>query len=561
MKKPADARVSGEVAREVCERAAGAAYLEGSIATLGTEYVLGLRATNCQTGEVLDQQQAEAPRKEDVLKVLSEMAVRFRTRAGESRAMVVKHNTPLETATTSSLEALKAYSSAMKISLVEGWTPAIPLLNRAIEIDPEFAVAYAFRGFMYAAVGDTARAVEDTKRAYNLRDHATDSERFFIMALYERDVTGNMERARQTLELWSQTYPREWKAPGLISGFAAPATGRFEQGLHATEQALAIDPEFVLVYGNRAYLYCYLDRFKEAEAALKRATDAGLSMPEIFIERYYLAFLRGDSDGMAKAVSDARENAGAEDWMLHEQALVAARAGQLRRSRDLSARAVTLALQAGHKERAGMFQAGNAVVESWYGVPRAAARSAQAALALSHARAGQCPAAVALAMSGDVSASEKRAADLNRRYPEDTSVQSNYLPALRGLCALGRRQPDDAVEALQSAIPNELGVPAIDFNMSYGGLYPAHVRGLAYLAKHDGNAAAAEFRKVIGHRGIVLADPVGAFARLQLGRALALSGDKVKAKAAYEDVLALWKDADPDIPLYRQAKAEYAKLK
>jgi serine/threonine protein kinase/Tfp pilus assembly protein PilF len=560
MKKPTNARIIGDVAREVCERTASAAYLEGSIATLGTQYVLGLRATNCQTGEVLDQQQAQAARKEDVLKVLGDLAVRFRTWAGESRAMVAKHNTPLETATTSSLEALKAYSSAVKISLIEGWMPAIPPLDRAIEIDPEFAVAYAFRGFMYSALGETARAVENTKRAYNLRDHATDSERFFIMALYERDVTGNMERARQTLELWAQTYPREWKAPGLISGFAAPETGHFEQGLHATELALAIDPEFVLVYGNRAYLYCNLDRFEDAEAALKHATDARLSMPEIFVLRYYLAFLRGDSEEMAKAVSDARENAGAEDWMLHAQALVAARAGQLRRSRDLSARAMVVTTQGGQKERAAMFQAANAVVEMWYGDAPAAIRSAQAALAVSNARDVQYAAAFVFAMAGDLSRSEKLAADLDRRFPEDTSVQSNYLPALRGLSALRHREPEKALKALQAAIPNEFGVPEIDFTMFYGGLYPVYVRGLAHLAKQDGNAAIAEFRKIIEHRGIVFADPVGVLAQLQLARAYTLAGDSGKATATYQALLREWGAADADLPVMKQARAELEDL-
>ena len=560
MKKPTSARITGDVAREVCERLASAAYLEGSIATLGTQYVLNLRATDCQTGEVLDQQQAQAARKEDVLKVLGDLAVRFRTWAGESRAMLAKHNTPLETATTSSLEALKAYSSAMKISLIEGWMPAIPLLNRAIEIDPEFAVAYAYRGFMYSGMGETARAVEDHRRAYDLRDHATDSERFFITALYERDVTGNMERARQTLELWAQTYPREWKAPGLISGFASPATGHFEQGLHATEQALAIDPEFVLVYGNRAYLYCYLDRFEEAEAALKRATEAHLSMPEIFVQRYYLAFLRGDPEGMAKAVSDARDNTGAEDWMLQAQAMVAARAGQLRRSRDLSARAIVIPTQGGQKERAAMFQAANAVVEMWYGNAPAAMRSAQVALAVSNARDVQYASAFVLAMTGDLARSEKLAADLDRRFPEDTSVQSNYLPALRGLSALGHRDPEKALKALQAAIPNEIAVPAIDFNMSFGGLYPVYVRGLAYLAKQDGNAAVAEFRKIIEHRGMVFADPVGVLAQLQLARAYTLAGDSEKATATYQALLREWGAADADLPVMKQARTELENL-
>jgi tetratricopeptide (TPR) repeat protein len=560
MGRPADARLTPVLAKEICERTASAAVLEGSIATHGSQYVLGLRAKSCRTGDVLDEEQAQAARKEDVLSALSQIAITFRTRVGESLATVQKHETPLIEATTPSLEALKAYSTALKVSSSTGSAAGVPLLKRAVEIDPQFAKAHATLGLWYSGLGESVLSMESTSKAYQLRDHTSDPERFFITALYDRQVTGNLEKERRTLELWTETYPRDVDAHGLLAGFASQGTGKYEQSIEEAKKAIALDPAFMPYYVNLAFVYTYLDRLKEAEVTLQRPSERKIEIPDLLLLRYYISFLKGDSEGMDRDAALARGKPGAEALMLHSQALVLARSGRLQLARSVARRAVDVAEQAGRREGAAVYETGAAVWEALFGNAPAARRSAMAALELSKGRDVEYGAAFALALAGDVSRSEALANDLDGRFPEDTSVRFSYLPTLRALFALRHGKPSDAIELLQVAVPNELAVPGISFFAFFGSLYPAYVRGKAYLDAHQSAEAATEFQKILDHRGIVFSDPVGAMARLQLGRAFALSGNTARAKTAYQDFLALWKDADSDIPILKQARAEYARL-
>ena len=560
MGRPADAPLTPAIAREVCERTGGAAVLEGSIASLGSQYVLGLRAWNCRTGDVLAEEQAQAARKENVLNALSQIARKFRARVGESLTTVDKYSTPLAEATTPSLEALKAYSAALRAGASAGPVASVRLLERAIEIDPRFAMAYAHLGLSYAAAGESVLSTESASKAYQLRDRASDRERFYITVNYDREVTRNLEKAQQTCELWAQTYPRDPDAHVLLSGFVDQGAGRYEGSIEEAKKAIGLDPDQTFAYVNLGFSYFYLDRPGEAENTLQRASERKLEIPELWLLRYALALLKGDKAGMDRAAALADGKPGGEDWMSHLQALVLARSGQLQQAKRMSRHAIDVARRAGQAERAATYEAGRATWEAFFGNAAEARRSAMAALELSKGRDVEYAVAFALALSGDTSRSHTLAADLETRFPEDTSVKFSYLPALRGAFALNDGEPLKAIELLQAAMPYELAMPGIGFFGFFGALYPVYLRGEGYLAAHRGSEAATEFQKILDHRGIVVGDPVGALAHLQLGRAFALAGDMKQAKAAYQDFLTLWKDADADIPILRQAKMEYARL-
>jgi tRNA A-37 threonylcarbamoyl transferase component Bud32/tetratricopeptide (TPR) repeat protein len=559
MNRPSETRLTPEVSREICERTGSTALLEGSIAGLGSQYVLWLRARNCRTGEVLAEEQAQPERKEEVLKALSGIAIQMRTRLGESLASVQGHSTPLEQATTSSLEALQAYSLAKIAMHTSGGPAAIPHLRQAIAIDSQFAMAHADLGFMSWNMGQTDLGAEEVRIAYGLRDRVSDRERRYILMLYDRQVTGNLQKELETLESWARTYPRDAYAPGIIAGWVAFGTGNYEKGIQASQEATRLDPGIAAPYGGVAWHNLLLDRFQEAAAALQLAAERKLETPEFLVLRYYLAFLKGDQAGMDREIGRA-PGEHAEDWMSHNQALVFARSGRMREARSMWERAIALAQQAGKRETAAIYTAAEAVCESHCGNRVSAKKRAQAALDIAKGRDVEYAAAFALALSGEPSVSQRLAADLEKRFPEDTPVQFEYLPTLDALFALAHRAPLDAVERLQRAVPYDFAMPGTAFFGKFGGLYPAYVRGQAYLAAGRGQEAAAEFQKVLNHRGIVLADPIGSVAHLQLGRAYVVSGDMTKARSAYQDFLALWKDADPDIPVLKQASAEYAKL-
>ena len=559
MKRPPETRLTPEVAREICERTGSTAVLDGSIAGLGSQYVLWLRARNCPTGNVLAEQQTQTERREDVLKALSGIAIQMRTRLGESLASVQEHSTPLEQATTSSLEALQAYSSARIARDARGGLAAIPHLEQAIAIDPQFAMAHADLGFISWGMGQTDLGAEQVRIAYGLRDRVSDRERRYILMLYDRQVTGNLQKELQTLESWAQTYPRDPQAPGIISGWVARGTGQYERGIQAAQEAIRLDPDKPLSYESLAVNNLFLDRFTQAADALHRAADHKLEIGEMLVIRYYLAFLKGDQADLQREIDRApREHV--EDQISHHQALVLARSGRMRQARTMWKRAIALALQAGKRETAAIYTAAEAVCEAHSGNRAAAKERALAALKIAKGRDVEYAAAFALALFAESAEPQRIAADLEKRFPEDTPVQFEYLPTLHALFALAHQAPLDAVERLQAALPYDFALPGTAFFAHFGGVYPAYVRGEAYLALGRGQEAAAEFQKVLNHRGIVLADPIGALAHVQLGRAYHLVGDEVKAKASYQDFLSLWKDADPDIPILKQVKAEYAKL-
>jgi eukaryotic-like serine/threonine-protein kinase len=557
MNKPPDQRLTAEVTREICERTGSAAMLTGSIASLGTRYVLGLRATICSTGETLDEQQAQSEKKEDVLDALGDIAGKFRARAGESLAAIQKNNVPLQEATTSSLEALKTYTNALKGSSFDA--RARPLLKRATEIDPEFALAWADLALSYSDLGEQELARESTTNAYKWRDHTSGPEKFHIAYVYDRNVTGNLEKAWQTVSLWRQTYPRDALAFNLSAGYAANGTGRYEEAIKFAEIARALDPTAPTAIDSIVGGNFYLDRFDEASKAIQRYMGLD-NNPGMFVFRYYLAFLQGDQAEMNKVVSESKQDSAAEEFLDHSQALVAAQAGRLKDADRLSRRAMDLAQGAGAKERAATWLASQAVWNAFYGNAAEAGQRAEMALRMATSRDLKYAAAFAFALAHECPRSQALAGELDKAFPEDTQVQSGYLPALRGLAAIGGKDPQKAIDLLQANAAYEFGVPPLDFNTFFGGLYPVYVRGLAYLAMNRGVEAAAEFQKILDHKGLTAGDPVSAMARLQLARGWELAGDNAKAKAAYQQFLKLWKDADPGVPVLKQARAESAKL-
>jgi tetratricopeptide (TPR) repeat protein len=563
MNQPADARLTPDIAQGVCVRTGGAATLEGSIATLGNQYVLGLRATNCETGDILADEQAQAARQEDVLSTLSQMATRFRTRVGESLATVEKHSMSLKDVTTPSLEALQAYSALFQGAASGSPARSVPLLQRAIAIDPDFAMAHAFLGFRYGVLGESALARQSLLKAYQLRHRASDAERFYIETLYDRDVTGNLERERRTLETWAETYPRDARAHNLLSGLALSSTGQHELAIAETEKAIALDPDLNPAHANKAFNQLMLNRLDDASLTFRLASERGLDSDSLVQTRYLVAYLTGNENELRRIATAARKSPATEDIISHVEALALARSGQLQEARRMVAVAVQSAQQSGRRERAGLFEAATAVWEAFYGNAAAARQSATRALEFGKGgREVEYAAAFALALAGDLPQSRVLAQELAREFPEDTSVQSMYLPALRALFSLNTPTPDAAaaIQALQTVSRHDLALGRVGFVGRFGGLYPIYVRGLAFLAARQPAEAAAEFQRILDHRSIVLVDPMDAMARLQLARALALSGNTVKAKSAYGDLLTLWKNADSDIPVLKAARAEYARL-
>ena len=559
MGRPADTALTPQLAQEVCQRTGSTAALEGSIASLGGQYVLWVRAKNCRTGDVLYEEQMQAARKENVLNSLSQIATKFRSRVGELITTIKQHDTPLADATTPSLEALKAFRAAEKLHFTTGSTAALPFYQRAIQIDPKFAMAYARLGGVFAELGESDLADEYIRKGYQLQDRANDQEKFFLTLAYDFRATGNLERAQQTCALWAQAYPRDANAHGLLSTIYL-ITGQYEDSIGEAKKAIELDPELNMAYSNLADDYRNLNRLSESEKVLEEASERKLHLGFLSATRYDLAFLRGDGVAMEKALALAQKEPGTHDDISDKEAFVLAYSGHLREARKASRRGADLARQASRRETAALYETGAAVWEALFGNAPAASRSARAVLNLSRDREVEYGAAIALALAGDSSRSQTLANDLEKRFGDDTSVRSAYLPVIRALVALNRHSPSTALDLLQSAAPYELGQPRSSIHGYFGALYPIYVRGLAYLSAHQGAEAAMEFQKIIDHRGITVSDPMGALAHLQMGRASVMTRNSDKAKIGYQDFLTLWKDADPNIPILRQAKAEYSKL-
>ena len=530
MNQPADARLTPDIAQGVCVRTGGAAVLEGSIAMLGSQYVLGLRAKHCTTGDILADEQAQAARKEDVLSTLSQIATRFRTRVGESLATIEKHSTPLAQATTPSLEALKAFSTGTDYA-VFNWERRLPHYQRAIAIDPEFAMAHAQIGFGYSTMGETALGRQSLLKAYELRHRASDVERLNIETLYDRDVTGNLERELRTLETWAESYPRDVRPRSLMSGLALTSTGQHELAIARTAEVHAVNPDATPSYGSRAFNQLFLNRLDDALLTVRHATERKLQSTDLSLIPYAVAFLKGDDEELRRTGTVARKNPGLVDLIPHLEALALARSGRLQEARRMSAVPVEIAQRSGRRERAALFEAARAVWEAFYGNAAAARQSASQALALGRGRNVDYAAAFALALAGDLPQSRALADDLAREFPEDTFVQFMYLPTLRALFSLNTHDPAAAIQALQVASRYDLHTGGVGFIQRFGALYPIYVRGVAYLAARQPAEAAAEFQRIVDHRSIVLVDPMDALARLQLARALALRATRRRRRA------------------------------
>ncbi len=554
MKQARDARLTPELTRQVCQRTASAATIEGSISSLGSQYVLGMKAVNCRNGDVLVEDQMTANRKEQVLQVLGQTTRKMREKLGESLASLQKYDTPLENVTTPSLEALHAYSLGLQAHTVRADYPAAILLyKRAISLDPNFAMAYASMGACNANLGQSIRAKEDLRKAYELRERVSEREKFYIVSRYYQGATANLEAARKTYELWAETYPRS-SAPPSNLGLIDERLGDHQRALTAFQAALQLNSGSGVNYSNLTRAYLNLNLLEQAKATAQEAQARHLDPPYIRRWLYLVAFLQRDQGGMEREAAALLGRPGYEDSMLNSQSDSAAYAGQFSKARELNGRAISAAEHADKKEVAAEYRARAAVREAMVGNLALAKKQAQAALPVSEARYVEAVATTALALAGDVTQAARLVDDLDKRSPEDTIVQSSLLPTIRAAIALqggsAAKNASGAIQTLTVAVPYELGAAR---------LYPAYLRGEAFLAAHQGSDAVNEFQKIINHPGVVQNDLIGALAHLQLGRAYMLSGDIIKAKAAYQDFLTLWKDADPDIPILRQAKAEYAR--
>lgn len=556
MNQPPDARLTPQIAHDLCPRTQSAVYLTGSIASLGNQYVLGLKAVSCATGDVLAQEQESASGKEKILAALDTAASKLREKLGESLKTVEKFNTPLEQATTPSLEALQAYMLGRRTQLEKDqFAAAAPFYQRAIKFDPNFGLAYAALGSVHWNVGETVLGEQSARKAYELRSQVSEPEKFYIESTYYHYVTGDLENARQIYDIWTQTYPRSSSARIRLWQLYFQE-GKYETALPNMREAIQLDPwKSGLGFTDLVVNLICLNRLQEARTTAQQAISNRLDSADLHLKLYELAFLANDAAEMARQTELVAGNGDAEAKLIELQAETAGYFGRLKESRNLSRRAVEAATRAEENESAAGFEANASLWEALFGKSVAEGSQAKPADGAPMGRGPLYAIALSSALAGDSSRAQVLADNLASRYPNDTLVQSNYLPAIRAQIALNHHDPSKAIDLLQTAGPYELS-----HNWS-GFLAPIHVRGQAYLLAHQGAEAAAEFQKILDHRGVVANSPSGALAHLQLGRAYALSGDKNKARAAYQDFLTLWQDADPDIPVLQQAKAEYAKLK
>ena len=554
MGRASSERVAGEVATELCLRTGSQAVVSGSIANLGSQYVVTLDAVACNNGDSLAKERAEAASKEGVLKALDTSAATLRARLGESLASVQKFDVPME-ATTPSLDALKAYSMAIATGRTKGDSEAIPFMKRAIELDPNFAMAYVGLGIEYANLGQPGVAADYGRKAYTLRDRVSDREKFRISAFYFQYVTGEMDKAIESYELWAKSYPREMVPHGNLGSLYA-SVGQYDKAIAETETAQRLEPT-ITDYANLASNYISVNRMKDARLTLEEAQRNHFDGLFIRGDLYSLAFLDGDNAEMERQVAWAAGRPGEEDQMLNTHADTQAYYGHMAKARDLARQAADSAVRADAKETAAQWLAIQAVREVEVGNASAARQAVARALALAPARDVKVLSALALARAGEYSQSKNIMAALKKSEPSNTFLKVYWFPVLEASMAIAQHAPDRAVIALEPALPYELGNPPPE---AIGTLHPAYLRGLAYLDEKNGTAAASEFQKFLDHPGVVQNFLLGSLAHLQLGRAYAISGDQTKAKIAYNDFLTLWKDADPVIPVLKAAKEEYAKI-
>jgi tetratricopeptide (TPR) repeat protein len=560
MGKPTDSKLSPAIAGDLCLRAGSKAYLSGFISSMGSQYVIGISAMNCQTGDYFAQEQVTANGKENVLKALSGASTKLREKLGESLKSIQKLDTPIEQATTPSLEALQAYSLGRRTMVGKAdYNAAVSLFQRSIQLDPNFAMAYGILGTAYHNLGEKILSAENTRKAYDLRAHVSEWEKFYIESHYQHFVTGDLEKARQIYELWAQIYPREQVPPNNL-GVLYQTLGLHDKSLTEYREALRLGPSESLNFANLVLGYLHLKRLEEAQATADEALAKNLDSADLRLSLYQIAFLKNDPPGMAQQVSWSLGKPGNENAMLALEASTAARLGKLEAAREISRQAAASAGRAGEKEPAAGCEAAAALWEALYGNVAAAREHTVAALALSNGRDAQYVSALALALIGDSAHAHALANDLEKRYPNDTILRFNYLPTLRAQLALNvPNSAAKAVEILAVASPYELGVSGN--STFWTNLYPVYVRGEAFLASHQGIQAAAEFQKILDWPGVVVNEPIGALAYLGLARSHVLAGHAPESRAAFNTFFTLWKDAGPDIPVLKEAKAEYAKLR
>jgi tetratricopeptide (TPR) repeat protein len=554
MGQPAQ-RLTPELAREVCIRTGSKATVLGSISSLGSQYVIGLSAVGCGNGDTLATEQEQAASKKDVLKTLGRAAKNLRRKLGESLVTVEKFDLPAE-ATTPSLEALQAYSMGGRTRRRKGDAEAIPFFKRAIELDPNFALAYAALSLGYFNLNQAGLAEENATKAYELRDRVSERERYRISTTYYHAVTGELEKAIEVYELWSKSYPRD-DTPPLNLGVVYQQLGRYDKAVVDTEEAQRLAPT-ATGYGNLAFEYIALNRLDDTDNVLQRAQSKGFDGLDIRANLYLLSFLRGDSKGMEQQLAWAAGRPGNEDAMLSGQADTEAYYGRLTRAQDYSRRAAEAAVRADSKETAALWRVAAGLRDAEFGNPAAAKENVNAALSLSSGRESKLVAALTLARAGDTSNAKKLVEQLKLEKTASTNTMLKFycLPTIDAAIEISKNNPSQAILDLEATMPYELGGP-----LMFPYLYPSWIRGQAYLAANNGTAAAVEFKKLIDHPGIALNQPIASLAHLQVGRAYALAGDVDQARAAYQRFFTLWKDADPNIPILIAAKAEYAKLR
>lgn len=558
MAKPAGTKLTPDLARDLCLRAGSKAYIAGSIASLGSQYVIGVDAINCETGDSLAQEQVTAANKERVLKALGEATTKLRERLGESLASIQKFDTPIDEATTPSLEALKFLSLGRRAQQEKGSDAAIPYFKHAIELDPNFAAAYAALGTSYSNLREPTLASTNLQKAYELRDRVSDREKYRFSAYYYHLVTGELEKAVETYQLWAEDYPRD-NVPRSNLGAIYGYLGLYDKGVTEIAEDLKLNPDSVAGYNNLMSHYTALNRLEEAKAAYRQAKSHNLDHAFLHLNLYGIAFLQTDTSEMQRQAAWAVGKPQAENLLLSAQSDTEAYWGRLRRARELSRQAVESALQSDQQETAAEWQMNAALREAEFGNEERARQQIEAVLVRSPNREVQILGALALARAGDSRRAEQIADDLAKRFPADTAVNRYWLPTIRGAIEINRRSPAKAIEVLASSVPYELGNPLPQAEIG-AYLYPVYVRGQSYLLLQAGEKAAGEFQKFLSHPGITINCPLGVLARLQLGRAYTLTRDTGKARSAYQEFLALWKDADRDLPILKQAKAEYAKL-
>ena len=548
MGRSPDTQLTSALAREVCLREDAKVMLAGSIAPLGSHYVISLNAVKCQTGEFAAQEQIEADIKEHVLQAIGQSASSLRAKLGESLSSIQKFDTPVEQATTSSLEALKLFSMGYQLGGKGNFNEAIASYQRAIELDPNFARAYAGLGRMYANEGELDKAIEYQKKAFAFRDRVSERERFYIEVNYYDLVTEDDNRALQIAELWHQTYPRDHTLFSYLTEVNMKL-GRFEQAVQAGLEGLRLDPKDAITWGNLVFGYIALNRWDEAMVACQKARAQGIQIEALDEALYQIALARDDTETMQKQIAAAAGRP-EEIQMLAMQAAAAATSGRLQMSREIAHRAIALANANGASEVAASVMVGEGLAEAVFGDSQQSSKDVNAALDFGRSRSILEAAAATLSLMKHRVQGLSLIDELTRRYPEDVLIKSLYIPEVRAALELNHNGAAAVVDLLRSTTPYETTDPI-----------PSYLRGLAYLNEaNQGTKAATEFQTVVAHRGLNQTSPIYAASYVGLGRAYALSRDTAKAKLAYQDFLTLWKDADPDIPILKQAKAEYAKL-